>query len=145
MKPPPRARSKPNRYLQRRIDAKRRQRQLIITWKRAEKKQLLSALRKLGNIVGGTGEIDYAFLNQHLPQRTIPEVTPEREFEFLSFSLCVFVKFKAGSFSSFFTCVCLSGRVHAFKPHLSFCVCVCSSTSSTPTSSTLRSVLWWRL
>ncbi|KAM4603729.1 uncharacterized protein snapc2 [Polymixia lowei] len=75
MKPPPRTRSKPKRFLQRKHEHKWRQsKKLFCTWKRTEKKQLLTGLKKLQKTVGETGEIDYTFLDIMVPTRSVSEI-----------------------------------------------------------------------
>ncbi|XP_034020820.1 snRNA-activating protein complex subunit 2-like [Thalassophryne amazonica] len=92
MKPPPRQRSKPNRELSQSQVRVRRSTGLLTEWKRKERYQLLSALKKLERTAGGESEIDYVFLRKSVPTRTSFEI--RSAVEALKNKVITSVKFK---------------------------------------------------
>uniref|UniRef100_UPI003AAEC64E snRNA-activating protein complex subunit 2 n=1 Tax=Centroberyx gerrardi TaxID=166262 RepID=UPI003AAEC64E len=73
MKPPPRTRSKPDRYLKTE-QILQHPRKRVCTWQRHEQQKLLAALKKLYKTAGSKGDIDYAFLKKIVPKRSISEI-----------------------------------------------------------------------
>ncbi|XP_071373352.1 snRNA-activating protein complex subunit 2 [Centroberyx affinis] len=73
MKPPPRKRSKPERYLKPELILQH-PRQRVCTWQRHEQQKLLAALRKLYKTAGSKDDIDYAFLKKLVPNRSVSEI-----------------------------------------------------------------------
>uniref|UniRef100_A0A3P8SSY5 snRNA-activating protein complex subunit 2 n=1 Tax=Amphiprion percula TaxID=161767 RepID=A0A3P8SSY5_AMPPE len=73
MKPPPRARVKPNCSLT--SESENRSGKVARRWQRAEQKKLLRALQRLPRTTGAKGDIDCAVLAKYVPTRSISEVT----------------------------------------------------------------------
>lgn len=73
MKPPPRTRSKPARSLDADPGLPRPCR-VACKWQRPEQRRLLKALDCLNKTSGGLQDIDYAFLNESVPTRSISEI-----------------------------------------------------------------------
>uniref|UniRef100_A0A3Q1F6R3 Uncharacterized protein n=1 Tax=Acanthochromis polyacanthus TaxID=80966 RepID=A0A3Q1F6R3_9TELE len=73
MKPPPRARVKPNRNL--RGESENCSGKVACRWQRAEQTKLLRALQRLSRTTGAKEDIDCAFLAKYVPTRSISEVT----------------------------------------------------------------------
>ncbi|XP_056156561.1 uncharacterized protein snapc2 [Lampris incognitus] len=75
MKPPPRARSKPDRYGHRKCEEngwRRRAGKLVCSWKRSEQRNLLAALKRLRKTC--KGDVDYGFLKNAVATRSISEI-----------------------------------------------------------------------
>ncbi|KAF7650357.1 hypothetical protein LDENG_00127300 [Lucifuga dentata] len=71
MKPPPRRRTKPDRF---QTAANSNPQPADSRWRRAEQKQLLRALQELSKTAGGQAELDYGYLRQHVPTRSESEI-----------------------------------------------------------------------
>ncbi|XP_022076445.2 snRNA-activating protein complex subunit 2 [Acanthochromis polyacanthus] len=72
MKPPPRARVKPNRNL--RGESENCSGKVACRWQRAEQTKLLRALQRLSRTTGAKEDIDCAFLAKYVPTRSISEI-----------------------------------------------------------------------
>ncbi|XP_023124647.1 snRNA-activating protein complex subunit 2 [Amphiprion ocellaris] len=72
MKPPPRARVKPNCSLT--SESENRSGKVARRWQRAEQKKLLRALQRLPRTTGAKGDIDCAVLAKYVPTRSISEI-----------------------------------------------------------------------
>ncbi|XP_047452925.1 snRNA-activating protein complex subunit 2 [Mugil cephalus] len=72
MKPPPRTRVKPDRFLK--ADPIRRRSRRAAEWKRSELRKLHDALKKLYKDGGHQGDMDYSYLRKHVPSRTTSEI-----------------------------------------------------------------------
>ncbi|KAK2852103.1 hypothetical protein Q5P01_008379 [Channa striata] len=73
MKPPPRARTKPNHNLDAELVSHRK-------FRRTEQRKLINALKRLSRTAGGNGDIDYAYLRKYVPSRSISEIQSVVEY-----------------------------------------------------------------
>lgn len=91
MKPPPRARVKPNRSLS---DSANRSGKRASRWQQAEQKKLLRALQRLSRTTGAKGDIDCAVLAKYVPTRSVSEIHSVVEFLKDKVISCAIIKWK---------------------------------------------------
>lgn len=92
MKPPPRARVKPNRSLT--GESVNPSGKLAHRWQRAEQNKLLRALQRLSRTTGAKEDIDCAFLAKYVPNRSISEIQSVVESLKNKLISCVSMKWK---------------------------------------------------
>ncbi|XP_029311131.1 snRNA-activating protein complex subunit 2 [Cottoperca gobio] len=78
MKPPPRKRIKSRRNQT--LEPLTTSCKVSCQWQRTEQKNLLKALKTLSSTTRGNGDIDCAFLREHVPTRSISEINTVVEF-----------------------------------------------------------------